>query len=487
MSFYKKRRFSFFLVFVILLGVIIQNNVYADVLLENAQADKAKLEQELANLEKEIAAKQKELEKQKGQSVSISRDISILSAQIEKSKLDIRAKNLVIQKLGGEINAKNKKIEALSTKMSKEKESLAQLIRKERQLDDKSIVSVVLSQDKISDAYGDVVAFASIKEGIQKSIDEIRGVRTLTEAERKSLEDKKNQETDTKAELESAKAKVELSEAEKQRLLSISKNKETEYQKILAEKAKKRSEILAAIFNLVGGSKQINFETALVYAKEAQKQTGIDPAFLLAILTQESNLGENVGQCYLTDTTTGNGKGANTGSAQKRVMSPTRDVPVFLDIVSKLGLDYSTTRVSCWIPMYRTKYDEKLKKYVTDYSQPYGWGGAMGPAQFIPSTWKMFESRLKTVLGYNASPWNPKDAFTASAMYLTDLGAIGNSSSAQIKAACRYYGTGLNQIYNEKTKKYETAKSGSGTTCSYGRSVIGHKTKIQANIDLLQD
>jgi peptidoglycan hydrolase CwlO-like protein len=66
MSFYKKRRFSFFLVFVILLGVIIQNNVYADVLLENAQADKAKLEQELANLEKEIAAKQKELEKQKG-------------------------------------------------------------------------------------------------------------------------------------------------------------------------------------------------------------------------------------------------------------------------------------------------------------------------------------------------------------------------------------------------------------------------------------
>ena len=457
MSFYKKRRFSFFLVFVILLGVIIQNNVYADVLLENAQADKAKLEQELANLEKEIAAKQKELEKQKGQSVSISRDISILSAQIEKSKLDIRAKNLVIQKLGGEINAKNKKIEALSTKMSKEKESLAQLIRKERQLDDKSIVSVVLSQDKISDAYGDVVAFASIKEGIQKSIDEIRGVRTLTEAERKSLEDKKNQETDTKAELESAKAKVELSEAEKQRLLSISKNKETEYQKILAEKAKKRAEILAAIFNLVGGSKQINFETALVYAKEAQKQTGIDPAFLLAILTQESNLGKNVGQCYLTDPTTGNGKGANTGSAQKRVMSPTRDVPVFLDIVSKLGLDYSTTRVSCWIPMYRK----------TD-GTAYGWGGAMGPAQFIPSTWKMFETRLKNILGYNASPWNPKDAFMAAALYLTDLGAKGSSTSAQHVAACKYYGTG-------------------GTTCSYSNSVMKFKSGIQTNIDLLQD
>jgi len=468
MNFCKKRRFLFLLIPVLLFGIFIQSNVNADVLLENAQADKQKLEAELANLEKEIAAKQKELDSQKGQSVSLSRDISILSAQIEKSKLDIRAKNLVIQKLGGEISAKNKKIEALSTKLSKEKESLAQLIRKERQLDDKSIVTIVLSQDKISEAYGDVAAFGAIKKGIQSSIDEINGVRTLTESEKKSLEEKKNQETDTKAELENAKAKVELSEAEKQRLLTISKNKEAEYQKVLAEKAKKRSEILAAIFNLVGGNKQINFETALVYARDAQKQTGIDPAFLLAILTQESNLGKNVGLCYLTNTTTGEGKGANTGSAQKRVMSPTRDVPIFIDITSKLGLDYSSTRVSCWIPMYRTKYDSKLRKYVTDYTQPYGWGGAMGPAQFIPSTWRIFETRLKNILGYNASPWNPKDAFMAAALYLTDLGAKGTSASAQHIAACKYYGTG-------------------GTTCSYSNSVMKLKTGIQTNIDLLQD
>lgn len=456
MSFYTKKRFSILIIFIAVFGFIFQNYVFADVLLENAQADKERLEAELVNLEKEIAAKQKELDKQKGKSVSLSRDISVLNAQIEKSKLDIRAKNLVIQKLGGEINAKSKKIEALSTKISKEKESLAQLIRKERQLDDKTIVSLVLSKDNISDAYGDVVAFNAIKRGIQGSVDEIRGVKTLTETERKDLENKKNQETDTKAELENAKAKVELSESEKQRLLTISKNKESEYQKVLAEKAKKRAEILAAIFNLVGGNKQINFETALVYAKEAQKQTGIDPAFLLAILTQESNLGKNVGQCYLTDTTTGNGKGANTGSAQKRVMSPTRDVPIFLDITSKLGLDYTTTRVSCWIPLYRAD------------KTPYGWGGAMGPAQFIPSTWKMFETRLKNILGYNASPWNPKDAFMAAALYLTDLGAKGSSASAQNIAACKYYGT-------------------EGSTCSYSNSVMRLKTGIQTNIDLLQD
>ncbi len=454
----------YFFVFTFIITLIFSNNIYntqfvnaENQALTNAQTDKQRLERELQELEKEIAQKQKELTAQKGQSTSLSRDIAILTSQISKSKSEISAKTLVIKKLGGEIDAKGKKIEALSTKIEREKESLAQLIRKERQIEDKSIIHLVLSQDNISDAYSDISNFASIKRGIQESVDEINGVKRLTEAERKDLEKKKNEETDNKYQLEAAKAKVELTEKEKKNVLTISKSKESEYQKVIDEKNKRKAQILSAIFNLVGGSQQINFEQALTYAKEASKQFNIDPAFLLAILTQESNLGKNVGQCYLTDTVTGNGKGANTGSAQKRVMSPTRDVPVFLSITSKLGLDYSTTRVSCWIPMYR-KQD----------GSAYGWGGAMGPAQFIPSTWKMFEGRLKSVLGREASPWNPRDAFFASSMYLTDLGAVGNTPSAQHRAACKYYGTG-------------------GATCAYSNSVMKLKIGIQNNIDLLQD
>ncbi len=430
--------------------------ISADVVLDNAQADKARLEAELAKLEKEIAAKQKELEAQKGQSVSISRDISILNAQIQKSKLDIKNKNLIIQKLGGEIIVKNKKIEALSTKIEKEKESLAQLLKKERQLDDKSILSLILSKESVSEAYGDIQKFASIKQNIQDSMNEIRGVRVLTESERKSLEEKKNKETDTKYELETAKAKVELTEAEKKRLLTISKGKESEYQKVLNEKAKRKAEILAAIFNLVGSSTKINFETALIYAKEAQRLLGIDPAFLLAILTQETNLGSNVGQCYLTDEKTGAGVGMNTGKVFPNVMKPMGlpgrkgDIDDFFAITSALGRDPFKTRVSCPIAGVA------------------GYGGAMGPAQFIPSTWGGYKSRLKAILGHDADPWNPKDAFIASAMLLTDKGAVGNVPSTQHIAACKYYGTG-------------------GSTCGYSNSVMKLKIGIQANIDLLQE
>jgi len=458
MSFHAKKHFySIFVIILIITGTLIYQipQTRADVALDNAQADKARLEAELAKLEQEIAAKQKELDGQKGKSVSISRDISILTAQIAKSKLDIKAKNLVIQKLGGEINAKSKKIEALSTKIDKEKESLAQLIRKERQIDDISIVALVLSQDSISEAYGDVDAFASIKKGIQASVDEIRGTRTLTESEKKNLENKKNQETDTKKELENAKAKVEMSEAEKQKLLSISKNKESEYQKVLAEKAKRKNEILTALFNLRDTS-AIPFSKALEYANLASKQTNIRPAFLLAILTQESNLGANQGSCYLTNIETGAGVSSKSGKVFSNVMKPTRDIKPFLEITASVGRDPYKTLVSC----------------------PFGsvgYGGAMGPSQFIPSTWQILKGRIAKALSITtADPWAARDAFMASSLYLTDLGAGAQTWTAERNAACKYYSG-------------RACDSKAPANSFYGDQVMAKASSIQKNIDLLQD
>lgn len=449
--------FSFVIIFFVFISLFSYKimPVLAGIALDNAQADKSRLEAELSALEKEIAQKQKELEGQKGQSVSISRDIAILTTQINKAKLDIKSKNLIIKKLGGEITEKSKQIESLATKIENEKDSLAQLIRKEREIGDKSLVVLILSKDKISDAYGDIERFSSIKEGIRKSVNEIRGIKTETEEEKINLEKKKNEELDVIDQLETTKQKVESSEAEKKKLLSISKNKESEYQKVLAQKAQRRAEILSALFNLRDVS-AIPFGKALEYANMAKEKTGIRPAFLLAILTQETNLGANQGSCYLTNTETGAGVGVKSGTPIANVMKPTRDVAPFIEITTALGRDPYKTLVSC--PIGGS-----------------GYGGAMGPSQFIPSTWQIIKNRVATTLGIkSADPWNARDAFMASALYLSDLGATYGSYTAERDAACKYY---------------------SGRPCSapnvknafYGDAVMSKAKNIQATmIDPLQ-
>ena len=309
-------------------------------------------------------------------------------------------------------------------------------------------MDLVLSDDSISNFYSDLESYNSIKQAVKNSVDIINGVKVQTEVAKSDLEKQQNAETDAKAELESAQQAVAKSEADKQQLLAVSKQKESAYQQLATQKKIQADRIRAALFPLAGIAVKIDFGTALSYANEVQTKMGIDPAFLLAILTQESNLGANVGQCFLTNPDTGAGVGKNTGTPFAKVMHPTRDVPPFLSITNDLQINAFQTAVSCPI------------------AGAGGYGGAMGPAQFIPSTWKIFADRLKSLLGYEANPWAPRDAFMASGMYLSDLNGTGTSASAQSRAACSYYGT-------------------RGSTCSYSRSVMKLKSSIQNNIDLL--
>lgn len=420
------------------------------------QADKDYCKSELSQIEAELAKLLNLQKEQKKQTGTLKGDVDYLTSQINALKAKIKARALVITQLKVNIAEKESVIRSLSEKIEREHESLSQLLRNTNEFDDKTMVDLILSEDSIFNFYSDLESYASIKQAVKASADVIRGIKVETEVVKKDLENKRGAETDAKAELESAQKSVIKSETDKKQLLAISKQTEATYQKLATEKKIRADRIRAALFPLAGASKAIPFGTALQFANEAKDKTGIDPAFLLAILTQESNLGANVGQCYLTNPDTGSGVGKNTGTVFTNAMKPMGmpgrkgDVEDFLDITSKLSLQWNLTPVSCPI------------------ANVGGYGGAMGPAQFIPSTWKIFINRLQVALGYYPNPWEPEDAFMASSMYLTDLGAIGVGANAQNIAACKYYGSG-------------------GKSCSYSKSVMALKAKIQTDIDLLSN
>ncbi|MCU0660356.1 MAG: lytic murein transglycosylase [Candidatus Pacebacteria bacterium] len=417
-----------------------------------AREQRAKLETELAALEAEIKQKQNELNGQRGQSASIQRDINILTTKIQKTQLDIKAKNIVIQKLGDEIQTKNRTIQSLSQKIEKQRESLAQLIRKTNELDRASVVSLVLSSATLSEFYSDVESFESIKAAVRDNVDQIQSTKKENETQKEALKQKQNEETDARVALETNRRAIQRNETEQKSLLSVSKNKEQEYQKILNDRARRASQIRSALFSL-RDTGAIPFGDAYNFALEVEKRTGVRPAFLLAILTQESNLGQNVGQCLVTDFITGDGVGRNTGRPFAGIMKPDRDIAPFLDIANRLGFDPKTRPVSC--------------------PQPGGYGGAMGPSQFIPSTWAGLERRIAAASGSRVpNPWVASDAFFASGVYLADLGAAKGGYSAEFEAAARYYAG----------SRWQTRGG------EYARSVARHAQNIQENmIDPLQN
>jgi peptidoglycan hydrolase CwlO-like protein len=396
----------------------------------------------------EIAQWQATLDASKKNTASLVNDAAVLTAKINQAKTYIKQKNIQIAQLSQSIADKSQTITDLEQRISNSDDSLSQLIRNTNQLDSYSLAEVILSKRNISDFFSDADSYSTIDSSLEALLGQIRDTKDLTEQQKADLATQKDQQTDLVVAAQTQANQVAADEKQKQYLIQVNKTQEKTYTQVIADQQAKAAQIKAKLFNLAGGSAAIPFGTALTYAQNSASETGIDPAFLLAIITQESSLGANVGQCYLTDTTTGAGVGKNTGTVFSNVMKPTRDVQPFLDITNQLGFDPFKTAVSCPIAGVG------------------GYGGAMGPAQFIASTWALFQDRLQSALGHFGNPWDPQDAFTASSLYLTDLGAVGTSYTAQIRAACKYYGSG-------------------GSTCSYGRSVMNLASSIQSDIDYL--
>jgi hypothetical protein len=427
------------------------------------------LEAELAKIEAEIKVQEAELAKQKRQTGSITRDINVLTSEIAAKRLEIQKKNRILGDIELDIRERNSTLVTLDQELTREKRSLAHLLRKQRELENYSLVEALLEGSTISEFYLDRDSFGSIKAEMQNSFRKIRSIQEKTHEEKLALENKKTQEINVRAEIEQDKKKVESKQGEQKELLTISKTKEKSYEQVLAERRRQAAGIRQALFSLRGVSGgALNFGQVYELAREAGNDTGVRPAFIMAILKQETNFGANTGTCNRPGKPTW--RDAMPGGVKDG--SRRNDEAVFLAITTALGLDTDSQPVSC--PLASG-----------------GWGGAMGISQFIPTTWAAYggfvnqgndvwvydasKDRIRTALksGVMSNPWVNLHGVTATGLFMRDLGATAKTYTAERNAACRYY---------------------SGRTCDtpgvknafYGNSVMKYAAEIQAQIDVLE-
>lgn len=420
-----------------------------------SRAECEALKKEYAEIQQEIAEWERVLAETRAKKGTLQGDVTALNAQIAQAEAQIRAKNNEIGRIGKEMQLRTARINELSSRIDAGHESLASFIRKQDQIDDLSLVEILIAADNAFALFADVDNLVTVQAGLHKEFEEIRAVRSETEEERRLLAARQAAEADARAVVETKKQAIDEDKAEKNRLLAITVNEETQYQQVLAERQARAAEIRARLFPL-RDTASISFGDAVRYAEAAGARTGVRAALILAILKQESDLGANVGNCYVTNSPSdGDGVGKNTGTPFAGVMHPTRDVPIFLRITQALGKDFKTTPVSC--------------------PQPGGWGGAMGPTQFIPSTWALFEPRIKAALSVPATnPWHAEHAITATSLYLADWNAASGGASAEKNAACAYFSG--------------RACPGTGNWVdNYAASVMNHAAAFQKDIDFLKD
>jgi membrane-bound lytic murein transglycosylase B len=431
------------------------------VLAETDAERRARIEAELNNVERQILTQQRLVEDIQVERQSLERDLTLIESEITQAQLGVQARSAAIEQLSDQIGDKEVVLDVLAEKKTKQQASLADLVRKSAVIEDYTLVEVMLSKRNFSDFFSDVATFETLKASLNESLVVMQGIERDTIDQREQLTDKQQTEAEMRRIQELEIDRIEVREDEKAQILTVTRGEEQEYQTLLNSQMKTAAQLRSQLFDLLGGGGGIPFGEAVSLAQYASGVTGIDPAFILAILEQETNLGSNLGGCVFTDST-----------SQRPVMHPTRDEPVFLAIAEILGFDPNTRTVSCPLVRNGTRI---------------GWGGAMGPSQFIPSTWAMYggivpdgaggfiydrgSDAIRAINGGDiANPFNNRDAFLATALLLRDNGADGTYAGDR-RAALRYYAGwgGANNPAN----------------AFYGNQVMGRKDRLAGEIQIL--
>lgn len=407
-------------------------------------ATQAQLQQQLSAIQDQIQGLEQQLAQTQAQKNTLANKIKQLKKQQAVLNLQIQATNLQIAQLGGQITDTQNSIAQNSGKVLDLQNQIAAVLRAINQNDSYPFLYAVVSRQKLSDVFRVYQDYAQVSRGLGGLIDELNAANSRLAIQKENLSGQQQAAQNLVAIKILQQNQLTGSVNDQNTLLVQTKGREADYHAVINDTKAAASAIRSRLYQLLGVSSQITFGDALKIAQWARGSTGIRPAFLLAVLTQESNLGKNVGTC--------NRPGDPESKSYKVVMNPARDIPPFLQITQGLGMDPNITPVSC--PMRDSKGNR------------IGWGGAMGPAQFIPSTWMGYKDKVAQLTGHSpANPWDIRDAFAAAAIKLVAGGADG-TQQGEWNAAMRYFSGSTNVKYR-----------------FYGDSVMDTAAKYQSDIN----
>ena len=395
---------------------------------------KNELNKKLEEIQGKINAYSSQIKQREGEAKTLKREIDILEAKISQVQLEIEQTELVIKSLDFNIKGKEKEISKFDGQINIEKEKLAEYLQTIYEYDQISLSEILLQNQNFSEFLNEVQTLEDVQVKIIDSLQQLQGLKKGIEDQKNDLEEEKVQYSQMKMLQDLQRKSFQSQQDKKESLLKQTKGQESLYQKLIGKAHTDIASIKNQLYLLEGVGLSMTLEEALKHAEYASSKTGVRPAYLLAVLKVESSWGNNVGTGYWSSD------------------MHTRDHKAFLEICLKLGFDPDKMPVS--------------------RKPSYGWGGAMGPAQFLPSTWLSYEAEIAQLTGHNPpNPWDTDDAFVAAGLKLAKNGANLGGYDAEWKAAMVYF---AGSRWNNPVYRF------------YGDNVMDMAATLQEQVDAIK-
>ncbi len=234
-------------------GVLILPLLFAgafSVSAQTSEVDKLKQEindrsQRLLDIEKEIAQFEQDLKKVGAEKNTLQKAINQLELERKKVQADIRYTENKIAATDLELSQLILEIEATEKDIDKQKAAISEIIRRSYKTDKQSIVEVMLQHKHLSEFWSQLDMMLQVQSSMAEKVENLDSLKLALDEKRDATEDRRGALVNLKDQYGNQSTVLANNKAERSELLSATKNKESEYQKIIKAKQAAREQITA--------------------------------------------------------------------------------------------------------------------------------------------------------------------------------------------------------------------------------------------------
>ncbi len=197
--------------------------------IEDGKSKLREIDKEIAELEQKSIEVGKNTQSLKNALSKLDVDKNKIEADIKATENRINITSLSIEKLGMEIIDAQRRIQTNT-------DAISSAFRKIDAAEGTTFIETILTYNNVSALWDEVETMLRFQIGVKKNTGELKILRNDLQNKKTEKEKNKKELLNIKSELNDQNELIEFNKEEKSQLLSVTKSKESNYKKILAEK-----------------------------------------------------------------------------------------------------------------------------------------------------------------------------------------------------------------------------------------------------------
>lgn len=240
-----------YLYFIILISFVLTIIPHGKVFSQNIEVIKEKIDnhnQVIKQLDEEIKKYSKEVEVVSSEAKTLQSAIKTLDVSKQKITTEIKKTETTIQKTNLTIEQLDEEIKILESRIDNNVSAIAKVISSINENDNNSIIESFLSNKSLSEILNEVETLNQFQQNVRERTVELTDYKNQISQRKEAKETEKNNLLGLKSELGDKNKILEINKKEKSTLLTATKNKESEYKRLLAEKQAQKEQFEKELF-----------------------------------------------------------------------------------------------------------------------------------------------------------------------------------------------------------------------------------------------